>query len=491
MIPDNPFLYSKYQTGKDVIEKFSDEPPYGWIISANQSDQNAMALLLNNFLDNGIEIYKSDEAFSHEGIKYPYGSYIIPTNQAFGLYPKTILEKQEYPDMRKYPYLWQGVGRTVKTDGAPITPYDGVGWTLPIQMGVNSHKMSTPLAVQKTIISEKIIPSGEIIGNGSYYILSPEDNYSFTAIAKILEEGGSVSRSLSSFSSGNKKFPVGSLVINARSISKNSLEKIVSETHIIVQAGKVGVKLEPIKKTRIALYKSWAANMDAGWISFVLDKFKIPYQMLTDAEVRAGKLSSRFDVIILPDQRASSIINGHQKGTMPPDYVGGITTDGVDNLKAFVEKGGRLICNRSSADLAIKEFNLPIKNVLAGVKSEKFNCPGSLLKIKYDTNSPFTYGFKENSMAYFSHGMAFEILKDTVATKRAAKKNPVEVKIIATYPDQALLISGWILGDELLMKKAAIINVSYKKGDILLFGFNFNNRAQSYLNFKLLFNAIF
>lgn len=497
------FLYSKYQTAKDVIEKFSDEPPYGWIFSTDQTDQNAMALLLNNFLDNGIDIYRSDEAFSHEGLEYPSGSYFIPTNQAFGLYPKTILEKQEYPDMRKYPYLWQGVGRQVKTDGTPITPYDGVGWTLPIQMGVNSHQMSSPLDIKKTIISEKIIPTGEIKGKGSYFILSPEDNYSYTAIAKILEEGGTVSRAESSFSSGDKNFPAGSLIINSRCIARSSIERISSETHTIIQAGQVDAKLKPIKKSRIALYKSWAANMDAGWISFILDKFEIPYHMLTDAEVRAGNLNTRFDVILLPDQGAYSIINGNQKGTMPPDYVGGITYDGVDNLKKFVEKGGRLVCNRSSVDLAIKEFNLPIKNVLTGVKSQKFNCPGSILKVKYDIEHPLTYGLRENSMVYFSHGKAFEIVKDSIAEKKTQKnksshtdeelikKNKSKISIIATYPDESLLISGWILGDELIRTMAAIMDVSYKKGNILLFGFNIHNRAQSYLNFKLLFNAIY
>jgi len=106
-------------------------------------------------------------------------------------------------------------------------------------------------------------------------------------------------------------------------------------------------------------------------------------------------------------------------------------------------------------------------------------------------------------MVYFSRAQAFEIVKDSISGKKAQKnksaqadeelikKNTSKICIVATYPDESLLISGWILGDELIRRKAAIMDVSYKKGNILLFGFNFHNRAQSYLNFKLLFNAIY
>ena len=99
------FLYSKYQVGSDVIEKYNNEPPYGWIFSVDQKDPNNMALLFNNLMDYGVEIYTSDVDFTYEGINYSSGTFIIPTSQAFGLYVRTVLEKQDYPDMRKYPYL--------------------------------------------------------------------------------------------------------------------------------------------------------------------------------------------------------------------------------------------------------------------------------------------------------------------------------------------------------------------------------------------------
>jgi hypothetical protein len=279
-----------------------------------------------------------------------------------------------------------------------------------------------------------------------------------------------------------------------------------------IQGGKAQVKTKKLNSNRIALYKSWRSSMDAGWISLILERYEFPYHFLVDSEVRAGHLKDRFDVIILPDQRASSIINGYRKGTMPPDYVGGITMDGVDHLKKFVQEGGILVCNKGSCNLPIEHFKLPIKNALQGVKSENFSCPGTLLKVHYKTNHPLAFGQKEEGYAFFSRGLAFEIITDSMIEEMKKKNrekqkeskderpgekeeipNYVKVKpeTIAAYPDESLLISGWVLGDKLMRQKAAILEVPFEKGKVVLFGFNVHNRAQSLANFKLLFNSLY
>jgi len=147
--------------------------------------------------------------------------------------------------------------------------------------------------------------------------------------------------------------------------------------------------------------------------------------------------------------------------------------------------------------------------VLQGVKSDSFSCPGSILKIVYDTAHPLAYGLEEKGMAYFSRGYAYEIIKDTVIAERINNKKEPEKNgkppkkkerpnyakvtpvIVANYPDDSLLMSGWILGDKVIREKAAICDIPFEKGKIVLFGFNIHNRAQSYANFKLLFNAIY
>ena len=71
-----------------------------------------------------------------------------------------------------------------------------------------------------------------------------------------------------------------------------------------------------------------------------------------------------------------------------------------------------LICNKGSSELAINQFELPLKNVLQGIGSAEFNCPGSLLRMQYDTNHKLTYGMQEKGMAYFGRAQVFEFLED-------------------------------------------------------------------------------
>jgi len=484
------FLYNKYVMGKDVIERYLKEPPYGWIISADQRDHNTTVLMLNRLILMGTEVYTANEPFTHDGISYPKGSYIIPASQPFGLFVKNILEKQNYPDLREYSHLWQGLVGTTRWEGAPLRAYDGVGWTLPVQMGVEYREMSKLIDVSKVLITEAAAPAGTISGSGTHYVFTHTDNGSFIAVNRILDAGGKISLALDDFTLDGTKYQKGTFIVDAGSIPQYTLRDIASETHIPMRGGSVRVESTPLDKPRIALYKSWVANMDMGWITLIFENYDFTYHLLTDSEVKAGNLHDRFDVIILPDQSAGSITNGHRKGTIHPDYVGGITADGVENLKKFVEAGGTLICNKSSSDLAIRNFNLSVKNTLRGVPSDSFNCPGSILKVDYDTGHPVAFGMHERGMAFFSRGQVFELLPDTLETgeKDTGKQPPV---IVAYYPDESLLVSGWILGDSIIRGKAAILDVQFGEGKVILFGFNVHNRSQAYSTFKMLFNAIY
>ncbi len=483
------FLLYKYKMGRDVIDKFQKEPPYGWIVPAGQRDPNTTALMINRLLGYGVEIYRANRDFVYSGIPFRKGSFIIPTSQPFGMYAKNLLEKQRYPDLRKYGYLWQGISRELKWDGAPLAPYDGVGWTMPLQMGVQALRMENPLEVDWTPVTEKVMLNGEITGSGAQIVFSHSDNNSFIAVNKILKAGGKVSCALADFTLHGKRYPKGTFIAQAKNISAKAIQEVFAQSHVSAVRGKVQVKTKPVGKTRIALYKSWVANIDAGWISYLFDKYGFPYQWITNAEVKAGELRGRFDLIILPDQRASSIINGHPKGTMPPRYVGGISEDGVDNLREFVQEGGILVCNRNSCDLPVQQFKLPVKNILEKVKPDQFNCPGSLLKVKYNVEHPLAFGMKEKDVAYFSWGRVFERIPDSLLKK--SNRQNAATKIIASYPDESLLLSGWMLGEKLIHNKAAIMDVQFGEGKIILFGFNVHNRAQAYATVKLLFNAMY
>ncbi|HLL71654.1 MAG TPA: M14 metallopeptidase family protein [Pyrinomonadaceae bacterium] len=238
----------------------------------------------------------------------------------------------------------------------------------------------------------------------------------------------------------------------------------------------------PLTRTgvRLALYKSWTASMDEGWTRYVFDTFNVPFQTLLDKEVRAGNLRAKHDVIVLPSMRLRDIVEGRSKDSAPPEYTGGITEAGVENLRRFVEDGGTLICFDASAELAVKRFNLPLKNVLEGVRSSEFYGPGSILRLEVDTAHPLARGFGKEADAYFIGSSAYEL------TEGAGKR----VRVVARYAGKDVLRSGWLLGEKLIAGKIALAEADLGKGRVVLFAFRPQHRAQTWGTFPFIWNAI-
>lgn len=479
-------LYNKYKMGYDIIERFKKEPPYAWIIPQQQKDPGTASLLLNRMMLLGIDVYKTTESFSCDGIFYPSGTYLIPMTQPFALFVKNVFEIQEYPDMRKYPDLWQGLINPKKFEGAPYKSYDMTGWTLPFQCGVEVHSANTPIQPSMESVPKVHFQKGEIKGKPGYgYILPHDENASFIAMNRILKTEGQVFWTKSSFSSGGKTYPPGTIVIPSQKINRSLIEKLSQELDLIIIGinRRPQVQTLPIKSPRTGMYKSWDPTPPEGWTRWIFEKFEFPYTILHDADIKAGKLNQNYDVIIIPDTYESEIVlHGHEKGTMPPKYTGGITLEGLRNLREFAQKGGTLIFFNRACNLATDYFNIPVRNVIKGAKREEFMCSGAILRMNFDNQHPIAYGMPKEAGSVFAESCAFEILPSFEKNKKPQS--------VATYPEDDLLMSGWIHGSSIIQQKNSILEVPYGKGKIILLGFPVQYRAQPYLTFKLLFNSM-
>jgi hypothetical protein len=253
------------------------------------------------------------------------------------------------------------------------------------------------------------------------------------------------------------------------------------------------VKTYNQKSPRVALYKSWTASMDEGWTRWLFEQFEFPFTNIHDAEVKAGNLRQRFDVLVIPAISTNAIVNGHRKGTIAPQYVGGITIAGVKNIKKFVEEGGTLVTLNSGSLFAIDKLGLPVSDVLKDVrppgrreasrdaKPPKFACPGSILRMEFDSKHPVAYGMPAEAPALFSGSPAFNIIA-------SFENEPV---VIAKYPKENLLLSGYLKGEKYLQDKISAIEVPFGKGKVILLGFGVQSRGQPHGTFKLLFNSLY
>ena len=243
-----------------------------------------------------------------------------------------------------------------------------------------------------------------------------------------------------------------------------------------------------------ALYHSAVPSQDEGWTRWILDSSKFPYGVIGDKELRSGTtvykpsagLTVKYYTIVVPDQPSRTLLEGYRTGAMPPELTGGLGLEGVKNLRYFVETGGTLIFLNRASNFAIEQFKLPLRNVVGGLPRTDFYVPGSILRIKLDTSHPLAKGMPEETIAWAEDSPVFEVTNDPNSSVPSAN-----VRVVASYPaDKDPLLSGWLLGGDLIKGKAALVEVTMGKGRVILFGFRPQYRAQSLATYPLFFNAL-
>ncbi|HYK90891.1 MAG TPA: M14 metallopeptidase family protein [Acidobacteriota bacterium] len=464
-------IFNRYQTGREVIERFTKEPPFAFVVPRQQRDPQTAALLLEKMRFDGIEVSQATEPFKANGREYPAGTWVVLMDQPYANLVKDLFETQRYPDLRESP------------EGPPQMPYDVAGWTVPLQMGVEVAAVTSPLSKDvrsKFRLLDKVVPpDGSVTGSGSSFVVDHRSNASFKAINRILRMGARVSLVNKEMTLSGVQYEPGAFVITG--IEATKMQSLASDLALKVQAtDKITEPMTPIATRRIALYNSWMANIDEGWTDWVLAQHEFPHSMLHNADIRAGHLEEQFDAIIVAEMPVSAIMDGHAVGTVPGEYVGGIGNEGLANLKLFVRSGGTLITLGNSCLFAIDKFNLPVKNVLSGLKSQEFSCSGSILHAETkEPGHPVLFGLPSDLALFFARNPAFEVQKDFKGS------------VLIEYPkDESPLLSGYLLHGEKIQGKAAALDAVYGKGHIVLLGFRPQWRGQSWGTFKLLFNSV-
>lgn len=231
---------------------------------------------------------------------------------------------------------------------------------------------------------------------------------------------------------------------------------------------------------RVGLYRSYTAPIDEGWTRWILDLYGIPYESLVDSSIRAGNLGAGLDAIVLPDMSPRAIVEGLSPRRYPARFAGGLGTSGVQGLRDFVDGGGTLIALNDACAFAIAALELPVTNALDGLSNLEFYAPGSIFRLRLDTDHPLAEGMPAETIAWFESGPAFDV------------RDPTRARIVGRYPTAAgeVLLSGWVLGAAHIAGKGALVEVRRGRGKVVLFGFRPQYRGQSQATFPLLFNAL-
>ena len=472
------YLFNIYWMGKRQIARgeHAEGGPFAYVINLSaQHDASAAVELLHIFRQAGIEIRQADASFSAGGAQYPAGTYVIPP-QAFRPFVIDLMEPKEYPDRRLYP------------GGPPEPPYDMTGYELRLQMGVVADGVAEPFEVPTREVAEIRPPAGGVTGDASWgYALTHAENVSAKATNRLLEAGATVSWAAEAFDAGTVRWPAGTIIVNA--VDRDTVHALGVELGLEFHAlgATPDVRLNRLAVPRIGVYRGFTGNMPEGWTRWILERYEFPYQSLSNARIQAGTLGE-FDVIVLPDQDALSILNGHLPGTMPPEFVGGLGASGAAALKQFVEDGGWLVAIDQASDFAIQQFGLPIRNLTSGRRSDEFFIPGSLIRIDIDSQDPLAYGMPDEGIAFFVRSQVFDVVPPAFAGDQRAQQN---VDVLTRYAREDFLASGWALGGaRYLAGRVAGVRVPVGRGQVVLHAFEPAFRAQPHGTYKLLFNPL-
>ncbi len=439
--------------------------PRGYVIPANQDDFPTAVEFVNSLLKTGVAVLQAKAEFEAAGKRYPAGSFVVKTAQAFRPHVLDMFEPQDHPNDFRYP------------GGPPVPPYDIAGWTLALQMGVKFdrildafdgpfEKLSGPVKPPAEQIRGSAIPAG--------YLISHRLNNSFTLVNRLLKAGVDVYWTK----------PAGAIWVPENASARAILEKSAAELGVAVQAtaAKPSSDLIKLRPARIGLYDQYGGLTSSGWTRWLFEKFEFPFQVVYPRTLDEGNLNSRFDVLVLPDEAYRKNGGGPQPvaASIPAEYrdrLGRITEERtVFQLKQFVQAGGTLVTIGSSTGLA-QMLGVPVTNPLASLSREQFYVPGSLMRAAVDPTNPLAFGMDPEAILFFDNSPVFKLEGDAHR--------------VAWFAGKETLASGWAWGQEHLDGTTAVAEAKLGAGRVVLLGPEVAFRGQPSGTFKLLFNALY
>ncbi|MGQ0737086.1 MAG: M14 family zinc carboxypeptidase, partial [Acidobacteriota bacterium] len=166
------WLYNFYRVHRDWSTY--DKGPYAFVVPAAQRDPYATYEMLDILKFGEVEIHRASAPFTAGGTSYAAGSWVIRTAQPYGAFAKTMLEQQNYPDLRLFP------------GGPPEPPYDVTGHTLWMLMGVTVDSIDRPFeAALERVQSVGPIAAAPPARAKGVYLVGPESYGVFKIVAEL------------------------------------------------------------------------------------------------------------------------------------------------------------------------------------------------------------------------------------------------------------------------------------------------------------------
>jgi len=470
-----------------------ERDPRGYIVPADQPDFPTATKFVNTLIKNGVTVHRATSNFEVGATRYPAGSYVVKTAQAFRPHVLDMFEPQAHPDN----FLYEGA--------PPTPPYDNAGWTLSFQMGVEFDRILDGFdGPFKRIDGLAVSPAGQVRGanNATGFILSHEVNDAAIVTNRLLEGRHDVYWLEEPVSANGVEYPAGSVYVPARGSVTSMLQGMASELGLTFD----GVRAAPggdaykLSAVKIGLWDQYGGSMPSGWTRWLMEQFEFPFEVVFPKTLDEVNLKDEFDVLVFVTDGIPASDGGENPfeqyfggridhEAVPDEFqhmLGDVTVETtVPRLIEFIEDGGTIITIGSSTVMA-RHAGLPVENHLtddngAPLRPDKYFVPGSVLEVRVDNTQPLAYGVKDRVDVFFNNSPVLRLLPNAQSSG---------VTPVAWFDMDDPLRSGWSWGEHRLKGGVAIAQAEVGDGKLYLFGPEILNRAQPHGTFKFFFNGI-
>ena len=346
-------LENFYAYRRSGIDKGRAEDAVRSYILPNQRDAAGHRRLAAILVEQGVEVFQVNDAFSVCGEDYDAGAYVVDAAQPAHHLARVLLD----PEVPLADAFLDEQER-LRANNLPDQIYDVTAWSLPHLFNLELATCAQPVTANaEPVDSQRIEPGHIVAGEADYgYVVRWGDLNSGRLLSAVLRKGLRVRSADSEFTHADgRTFPAGSFVLpRAKNPSELTalLSQLAEETGAVIEPladswiesgpsiGSRNFKLMHAPKVAL-LWDEPTSVLSAGSTRYVIEReFNYPVTAIRPAQLRSADLSG-YQVLLLPATARAGF------------YDAALGDTGRANLRGWVERGGVLITLGNATQFAV------------------------------------------------------------------------------------------------------------------------------------------
>ena len=433
-----------FRRGVLGLDTLDAEVPWAYLIphESMQPSAHQLAEGIDFLLFNNVQVHSLTSPVVVDGVTYPKGSYVVLMEQGMRCLANIILEDgyrmhDLFPDIE--------------------TTYDIAAWSHPRLWGYDAIPIEEEIPLELSAVTEPRYPKGEIeSGQAVAYALAPSENNYAIAVNTLLNEGIQVLYSEDGFTSTEREFVPGTVVIET---NKSTLTTLVGDLGLSFAAlAQLPEDLVPLRPLTIAVCEP---RNDPG-STFVLEELGFEVTRITEADLGDGIVNlAEYDIFV----NASA-------------SWGGIGVTGRAMVMEFLDQGGEYIGMFKTGTTFAKAAHI-LKTSYG--QSERYE--NGIVEVLFELDDPLASTYRERDTVYAYEPVWFTEYPDTAY-------------VVASLPEEDFYMAGFWAEPEAAAGHAVVIRDIVLRDDevangVVLMGIHPTFRAHPQKTFRLLANAIY